>query len=78
MISSRSVLSCGLVNANSGSGMEIVAAGGTDIGTARDYVEIYNIEGDVWRIATPLPQTLLGAATVKYQASVFQICTKST
>ena len=72
------MLSCGLVNANSGSGMEIVAAGGTDIGTARDYVEIYNIEGDVWRIATPLPQTLLGAATVKYQASVFQICTKST
>ena len=57
------------MNANSGTGMEIVAAGGTDIGTARDYVEIYNIEGDVWRIATPLPQTLLGAATVQYQAS---------
>ena len=69
MISSRSVLSCGIVNANSGTGMEIVAAGGTDIGTARDYVEIYNIEGDVWRIATPLPQTLLGAATVQYQVS---------
>ena len=65
----RSVLSCGIVNANSGTGKEIVAAGGTNIGTARDYVEIYNIEGDVWRIATPLPQTLLGAAAVQYQAS---------
>ena len=63
------MLSCGIVNANTGTGKEIVAAGGTNVGTARDYVEIYNIEGDVWRIATPLPQTLLGAATVQYQAS---------
>ena len=64
---SRSVLSCGIVNANNGTGKEIVAAGGTDIGNARDYVEIYNIDGNVWRIANPLPQTLLGAATVQYQ-----------
>lgn len=70
--SSRSVLSCGIVNANSGTGREIVAAGGTDIGSARDYVEIYNIDGNVWRTANPLPQTLLGAATVQYQAS--EVC----
>ena len=62
------MLSCGIVTANNGTGREIVAAGGTNIGTARDYVEIYNIDGDLWRIATPLPQTLLGAATIQYQA----------
>ena len=66
---SRSVLSCGIVNANNGTGKEIVAAGGTNIGNARDYVEIYNIDSNVWRTASPLPQTLLGAATVQYQAS---------
>ena len=66
------MLSCGIVNANSGTGREIVAAGGTDIGSARDYVEIYNIDGNVWRTANPLPQTLLGAATVQYQAS--EVC----
>ena len=63
----RSVLSCGIVNANNGTGKEIVAAGGTNIGNARDYVEIYSIDGNVWRIANPLPQTLLSAATLQYQ-----------
>ena len=69
LIVSRSVLSCGVVNANSATGKEIVAAGGTNIGNAQDYVEIYNMDNDVWRIANPLPQTLLGAAAVQYQAS---------
>ena len=58
-----------MVDANNGAGKEIVAAGGTNIGNAQDYVEIYNIDDDIWRIANPLPQTLLGAATVQYQAS---------
>ena len=62
------MLSCGVVDANNGAGKEIVAAGGTNIGSAQDYVEIYNIDDDIWRIAKPLPQTLLGAATVQYQA----------
>ena len=63
------MLSCGIVNANNGTGKEVVAAGGTNIGNARDYVEIYNIDGNVWRIANPLPQTLLGAATLQYQVT---------
>ena len=58
-----------MVDAINGTGKEIVAAGGTNIGSAQDYVEIYNIDDDIWRIAKPLPQTLLGAATVQYQAS---------
>ena len=64
-------MSCGIVGSGPGFGdKEIVAAGGTNIGNARDYVEIYNIANNEWRTAQPLPQTLLGAATVQYQASV--------
>jgi len=68
MPTGRSVMSCGLVGSGPGFGdKEIVVAGGTNIGNARDYVEIFNIANNVWRTAQPLPQTLLGAATVQYQ-----------
>ena len=73
-LSPRSVMSCGLVGSGPGFGdKEIVVAGGTNIGNARDYVEIFNIANNVWRTAQPLPQTLLGAATVQYQAMLHHL-----
>ena len=70
MSDKRNIHACGRVtNPTSGKEEVVVVHGATPSGNRVSSTEIYTVEDDTWRIGTPLPHAISGAASLPYEDS---------